>query len=273
MDASLLSSPSSAVTAADQHSSSQLQLLLASEYYNDPCEYAGDALIREPRLLPFEQLMVAINRWMLTMHGQQRRIDHAWICFRRYTDEDSVSANSFCSVLGLFSCLGQCYSEEYKHVELAFLVKDGSSGIYASHVLAWTVDMRGSASAESGRVRCILRNPTTCYNSDRWITFRLKLSQQEVLGLFLYCARQAGKPMNEAGLYWNFLPLLRWWGTGESRCEEQSYFCSQLVCGALKWIRPRQYSALEPRQCTPLALFSMLSADDAISESCAFRMM
>jgi hypothetical protein len=255
--------------AADSH----LHHLLASDYSSDPCELAGSALCHATCLLPYEKLFVAIRQWRMSLHAQQKRLDHAWVCFRRYTDEDSAPADATgcCSVLELLSCLGKCYSEEFKHVELAFLMKENIGGVYTSSVISWTVDIQGSSSEGSGRVRAIHRNALECYKPEKWSTFKLQFTQEEILALFLYCTRQSDKPMNEYGLYCNFLPLLRWCCVGQSQCEEQSYFCSQLISGALKWVRPQQYATLEPRKCTPLALFEMLRRDNAIAEGREFR--
>ena len=67
--------------------------------------------------------------------------------------------------------------------------------------------------------------------------------------------------MDKWGMYLNFAPILPDLFAGASQPEEDKYFCSQLVAAALKWIRPVQFAAVEPRRCTPAVLHRMMMAN------------
>lgn len=200
-------------------------------------------------------------------------VDKAWINFRVYRDADEAGVGAGCCDCFL-GWLNRRYAEEYKHVELVFTIPIVSDGKVAKEeVAAFTVDLPSARVAGSGAVRCLDRDPNgqRTYPPDKWHCFKLhKLEPLQVYGLFYYCMRQTGKPMNSTGLYWNFLPLLRSF-SGAPRREEDSYFCSQLVASALAWVLPAVYGGLDPRTCTPLALFQLLHRDKAVCLSGEFR--
>lgn len=223
-----------------------------------------------PELGTFEESV----EWLTDLHNRQIAdrcwVDKVWVCFRLYESSEEARVGGCCSAL--LQMMTRSYSEQYKHVELAFRVRDTRPGC-RDHVIAWTVDMPGPRHPDSGKVRNIDRDPASMrtYNPERWQCFRMAtLTNIETLGMFAYCVRQDGKPMNSTGLYCNFLPLIGCC-TGPSRREESSYFCSQLVASALKWVRPHQYAWLEPRRCTPLGLYNILIRERQMFESGEFR--
>lgn len=213
----------------------------------------------------FADSAALLSEWCTKMLQSGTEILGAWVCFRGYTEAEIIGSAGCADCF--LNWLSRRYSEQYKHVELVFqMMNNGTREVHA-----WTVDLPNPARAGTGFVRLVEREPTTCYRPEIWRCFRLAdLTQLEHFGLMAYCLRQLGKPINSRGLYWNFLPLLRVF-TGYSLAEEDSYFCSQLVASALKWIRPQRYYFVEPRQCTPVVLLQMLAANGELYESVAFK--
>jgi len=153
------------------------------------------------------------------------------------------------------------HCDGYVHIELAFVDSQ-------NHVAAWTVNRYDPAkdAKELGRdprpgervtgyVHQVYPDVRRSYDPRWWESYNLgTLHPDERYGLYAFCQRQEGKPMDKWGMYLNFMPLVGEWFIGASQTEEEKYFCSQLVASALKWIRPRQFSHIDPRRCTPAIL-------------------
>lgn len=144
---------------------------------------------------------------------------------------------------------------EYVHVELLFRTSRGS--------FAWTVDLPDETKPGSGYVRLTTIDELNAYPTEFWDTRQIATATGgERVALFDYCRRQEGKPMNDWGLYQNFLPILSWdCFVGTPRLEEDRYFCSQLVASALRWIRPDHFAHVNTRKCTPNELYAILEAN------------
>lgn len=157
------------------------------------------------------------------------------------------------------------HCDGYVHIELAFVDSNG-------HVAAWTVNRHDASKDErelgrpprpgervSGYVHEVYHDMSQSYDSRWWEDYHLSsLTPGERYALYVFCKRQEGKPMDKWGMYINFMPVLADLWVSKSRPEEDSYFCSQLVASALKWIRPREFADVEPRRCTPAALHKMM---------------
>jgi len=222
---------------------------------------AGE-LFRLSTLPAFADAQSAVHMWNLTLVTQGVSIKDAMVCFRRY--DGAGDAAGCCaadnSALGAFGCLSQCYAEEFCHVELAFNLSEAGT----QRLVAWTVDLYNSRVVGSGTVRTLLRDRP--YKPGLWEVHSLAghFSDTEIAGLFAYCLRQQGKPINSAGLKLNFLPVLRWF-SGTPLVEETTYFCSQLVASALRWVRPTLFATLDPRRATPLGIYLYLCDTQLIS--------
>lgn len=143
------------------------------------------------------------------------------------------------------------------HIELLF------ENSVTGERIAFTVDRHDPKRPGSGRVRTLCPDPRRSYNPARWSTFMIAtLSGAECHGLLAFCGRQVGKPFN-FNMYYTFLP---WVGplfvSGEQRTEYPTYYCSELVAAALKWVRPRGYAHIDARRCTPAILYDTLVAGD-----------
>lgn len=157
------------------------------------------------------------------------------------------------------------------HIEFAFCDSEG-------RMMAFTVDRVDKKVTGSGRVRVIYRDPAVAYplygdDGDILWTHRhvSSLSAAERIGLMEFCYRQVGKPMDNWGMFMNFLPMLGTMFVGESRDEEDTYYCSQLVACALRWIRPRQFATVDTRRCTPIQLVRLLDANRDMFLTASFR--
>lgn len=157
------------------------------------------------------------------------------------------------------------YCDGYVHIELAFVDSNGGAA-------AWTVNRYDPSKDEkelgrkprpgervTGYVHRVHPDLSVSYDPRWWESYNLSsLFPEERYGLYSFCERQQGKPMDKWGMYMNFVPIVRDLCIGASRVEEDKYFCSQLVAAALKWIRPRQFVSVEPRRCTPAVLHQLM---------------
>lgn len=216
----------------------------------------------------FAELSDTVNLWKLTLAEHQYAINDALLCFKRYSETAGGCCAADSSSTALLSCLSTCYSETYCHAEMAFALTTP----VGRKLVAYMVDLPSPRHPTAGVVRPIQRNTELSYNVTQWDVISLSLAKftpLELAGLFVYCKRQEDKPMNRAGLQLNFLPVLRWFA-GEPLREESSYFCSQLVASALRWVRPPTFVALDPRRATPLGIFNYmyhvsLASDDGVA--------
>lgn len=201
----------------------------------------------DTHLRPFLEYEAFLTEWLRSMVAQGIGIDEVWICLRRATRPGGswwrqFMRNRTAEVAGA-----------YVHVELMFKLHNGAQ-------IAFTVDMPEKTKERSGVVRWYERAEE--YDDARWHLEMIgTLTPLEQIGLWYYCVRQMGKPMNEWGLWANWLPVLSWdIFIGEPQPEEDAYFCSQLVASALRWIRPVQFRAVNPRRCVPVELYHVLRA-------------
>lgn len=208
-------------------------------------------------LLPFEELrphfedqfarVAQRNNDLPPTQQPEAQLRSAWICLcKARTSRGSV-----------WRSLSRKWTADigggYSHIELALISTDTKGS-------AWTVDFHDPAKQNSGKVRLYELNRGTSYPAEYWDVFQIgSLTPAELIGLNAYCYRQRGKPMNGRGLYAN-LPLFRAF-IGQPKVEESSYFCSQLIVSALKYIRPESFAAINPRRCTPAQLRDILEAN------------
>jgi len=187
-------------------------------------------------------------------------IDRVFIALLKYSE----SRRSKLSTLERWAIAKHCGG--YTHIELVFEDSNGS-------VIAYTVNRHDPKEDEkelgrkpkpgervTGYVHTIFPNMEVAYRRPFWeVKFLGTLTAEERYGLWCFCCRQQGKPMDSWGMYLNFMPVLRDFFIGEPQQEEEMYFCSQLVGSALKWIRPDQFSSVNPRRCTPAALRDLMN--------------
>jgi hypothetical protein len=241
----------------------QLAAIARSDVFTELYDRALGTFASKRALLQILQLWQADEKHM--------KISKAWVMFRCYDDADEAGVGAGCCDCFL-DWLNRNYAVQYKHVELAFLAESLAPSV-DSQFFSFTVDLHSPHTPGSGYVRHAHRERgrSGTFNSDRWRGFHLnRFSELEVLALYVYCARQVGKPINTTGLYWNFLPGLRNFA-GTSLPEEQSYFCSQLVASALCWAQPHEFGFLDPRRTTPLSLYGALATKVAVEESGQWR--
>lgn len=156
----------------------------------------------------------------------------------------------------------------YDHAEIAVMMERTHGS--PDDTWAWTVDFADPRKPGSGKVRSYVGSRASMYPTERWEYYSISsLSPQEIYGLVAYLNNQIGKEMDGRGLYMN-MPVLRWF-IGEPNVEEEKYFCSQLMCSALRWIRPEQYAHINPRRCTPMGLYTMLQDRGEFREQVSFR--
>ena len=138
------------------------------------------------------------------------------------------------------------------HIEMAFQMSDGTA-------LAFTVDRHDPTKEGSGAVRAYAINRETAYPPDRYTTWQLtSFDAHERYALCNFLYRQIGKQFNYS-MYTSFLPWIGDWITADMlEWEAPSYFCSQLMAAALRWVRPAQFGGVNPAKCTPGRLVAIL---------------
>ncbi len=140
------------------------------------------------------------------------------------------------------------------HVEFVFQ----QEGDPVSKFLACTVDFNSPVSIDK------LDPNGTDYKSAFWDVYAVKLTEEQKIAIFIFCLWQLNKPMNSNGVYANFLSWGLFAGSTPKDCDEDNWFCSQLIAAALKWVGVPQMKDIEPRTTTPGELCKILRSEGSL---------
>lgn len=142
---------------------------------------------------------------------------------------------------------------EVHHVEFVFR-RDGEE---KESILACTVDFENP-------VHFADLNPSgTEYNTNFWDVYAVRLTPAQKLGVYYFCCWQVDKPMNGSGIYLNFASGGLFAGSSPKDYNEESWFCSQLIAAALKWVGVKEMRSVEPRTTTPGHLKAMMTSSSS----------
>lgn len=148
------------------------------------------------------------------------------------------------------------------HIEIAFVLEDATH-VHGQRVFSCSVDFD-----EPTRFDEV--SPGQVYHRDYWNLYHVDLPPVQRLGLYWFCAQQAGKPMDQLTLYMN-LPILRnlvGSSPPERNGNEDRWFCSQLVAAAFKYIGLEVLVDVNPRNVVPSRMFEILYSDNTLFRMC-----
>jgi hypothetical protein len=135
-------------------------------------------------------------------------------------------------------------NEGYWHVEAVFRCRD-------NRVVAWHC-------TSDGPLQCCTRDNDTSYRSSKWTLYSLALSNDEIQRMWQFLLTQNEKPYNWRGLVFNFMPTPIAWLCGTSDANQQSWFCSELVMAALKYVREHEFRDYRPSRTSIKDLFVII---------------